>query len=214
MYISETIKERGRKCDLVMRTREKAFMKRLGEFYYDKIVKNPELLAPYIGEDELLNEFSTWNTKRSRSRYKYIMFTINFKEDVTFKEASVKVLKAIKKVWIINYYYSWEWRNGGEGMHIHLRTRIKDGKKTYDCKREMYNTFKNLVGNKLHVNVRYSNDDDCFIKYIRGLKLKNGEYEQKPNHEWDTVMRKKYHLKDFYSGGDNSEEEKKILEAQ
>lgn len=196
IYTQGNIVTIGRRMDMVEQVKEKMIMKRIGEWYYDKICKKPEVFERYlIGPD--LDEFSHWNAKRTRIRWKYIMFTINFKPEISLIMADIKVKKAIKKKWIVRYMYCWEWRDRNEkGMHVHMKVELKDGKSPYECRREMYNTFKSLVGNKQHVNSRYSNEEGCFVQYIKGYRYK-GDIRSSKN-DWDGKIREDLGLRPYY----------------
>lgn len=155
---------------LFYKMKEEGIKKLLKEFWYDKALEETSVFEDYIPED-MLEEVVEYTSKRNRnSRYKYAMFTINFKEKVTLKNAMKKFEKFRTKKWIEKSMSCMEWRGLYLGMHLHSKVWIKDGKRIYDCKREVYNTFKDLVGNKMHVNVRYSNRENCFEEYIKGYK--------------------------------------------
>lgn len=175
------------------KAKNQAINKILREYYYDAILKDPEKYmkyAPIHEHDPLCN----YIVKRTGQRWRYFMATINFKPDIDIKIAMKKLTKCLKKKWIKDYYYCWEWRKINDGMHIHLRIEPDENKKIYDCKREIYNTFKHLVGNKMHVNMRYSNKENCFIDYINGLK----DNEPKDCFEATKEMRIKYNINDIY----------------
>lgn len=174
-----------------------AKLKLYRQFSYDYLInqKDRSLITKGLGVYE--KPFIKWlNIKKQyRSSYKYILFTINFYEGIEMDLVFKKIHKALKKVWILSYMWCMEWRDLDRGMHCHIRCHIRPGKKAYDCKREMYSTFKDCVGNVQHVNYRASNIEDAFIPYIKGLK--NGK--NKDTHVLDTKMRKKYNLKDVYT---------------
>lgn len=162
-------------------SKTRAIHKLFKEYHYDQIKKNPNSVLRYIPKSEQ-DIFINYISKRTNTRYRYIMFTINFREDVTFQQAEKKFMKYAKKRWIKNTISCFEWREKNKGMHIHSRAELSSKKVPYECKREVYNTFKNLVGNKLHINVRYSNDENSFINYINGFK-KNKPKEGSDNNK-------------------------------
>lgn len=140
------------------------------EFWYDFYMKDPEALK-FQYPKSIGNDLCEYLTKRGRSRYKYIMFTVNPREGTSVELFNNKIEKCLKKVWIKNYIACIEVRNERhEGMHCHIRVEVIDGKYSYDCKREVYNTFKHLVDHKLHVNARYSNREGAFVEYVKGFK--------------------------------------------
>ncbi|WP_445775567.1 hypothetical protein, partial [Shewanella sp.] len=172
----EDTEEKFRKLKVFTIAREKAFEKLFKEFWYDKSLKTAEITDDYIPE-VCKEEFQKYVGKRGKARYKYLLITINFKPDVDFEMAYKQFEKYTKKKWIDKCINCFEWRkemtkDDNGGMHIHSKVWIADKKNPYKCKGEVYNTFKNLVGNKLHVNVRYSNAEGCFEDYIAGLKKK------------------------------------------
>lgn len=173
------------------------------EFWYYRLTDHQDEMGNYtvckLAPDSIRSEMSNWLNKKAKMRgtkYKYCMFTINFKEEIDIEYIKKKLKKCLTKNWIEQYIYCYEWRDIDKGMHVHLKTWIKEGKVVYNCKKEVYNTFKDLVGNKLHVNVRYSNRNDCFNEYIKGYKLG----QVKPTHIHDCVMRNRLKLEAYYEG--------------
>lgn len=159
--------------------RLKALEKIMIEFNYDNIMENKEYAISYVPE-YLNEEFDNWMSDRQESlvrRHKYAMFTINFIEDISFRVMKKKVLKAISKKWVKNpiirwecrgteQHYNWKWK----GIHVHIRCEIDGNKNCYRCVGEMYNTFKDIVGCRKHVNARYGDREDSFIEYCKGYK--------------------------------------------
>lgn len=92
--------------------------------------------------------------------------------------------------------YSFEWRHKEMGLHCHIRCEVNDKTKSYDFKRSCRNTFKNLIGNMLHVNFRQSNINNAFVNYVSGRK----DGMPKKNAEGDSQMRFVNNLDDVYSG--------------
>lgn len=166
------------------------------EFWYDNWMKQ----APqhWDAEFEKPEEFHKWIQKRTTARWKYMMFT------VSPKNCSVELFvkqteKCVTKKWIKNYLYCYEWTK--EGMiHNHIRVELDEKKKKiYRCKGEIANTFKKC--GDVNINVRYSNDENAFKKYIMGEKMDNFRqmYVPKERNEEDRELRKKYGLKDVYA---------------
>ncbi len=187
------IKEK--KLQLFIQSKEKAYAKRFKEYWYDKVLEENEDISSYV-PNILKEDFQKYLGKKSGKRYNYIMFTINFKESVTFAQAYKKFVKYTKKTWIHSHYSCFEWRSLESGMHIHSKVVLTDDKvKVYRCKSEVYNTFKNLVGNKLHINVRYSNREGCFDSYIDGLKKEI----RKDCYEVTHIMRAKHSIPNVFT---------------
>lgn len=189
----------------LIKAKDKALDKLMGEFFYDKMMDEPATIC-----EEFLHhkdEFLKWSAKRSGvDRYKYAMFTINFKVD-DLQKIKPKVEKCLKKVWIEKYLYCYEQRgvfgvNLGEGVHVHLKVWIKKGKNIYRGRGEVFNTFKHLVGNKKHVNVIYSNFEGCFEDYIKGYKKNKSSkvIERKSKYSDDVSWREREGLENFYVG--------------
>lgn len=194
------------KGDVMYRQSEKTFGKWFGEWLYDDIGKNPNAWSHNIPEF-MRKEFIDYVNTRNSNRYKWIMVTINFKENVTIKDMMKKVVKLIGKKWIKSYMHTFECRSAQMlpcgsrtygGVHWHGKLEIDEKKNAYECKRECFNTVKNLVGNELHVNVRYSNIEGCFEGYIKGIKMVNGFATKKSL--LDDDFRKKWGLKSYYVG--------------
>jgi len=177
---------------------EKAMVKLFTQYHYDQMVENPEMLKNEVPGGHW-DGFNGWMNSKGKSRYRYAMFTINWVEGLDMDLKIKKVCKILKKKWILNAIWCMEWRDVDMGNHTHIRMEIEDGKKTYDCKREVYNTVKKFVGNKMHVNVRYSNTENCFIKYVEGLKKNDsGNYVEKKFSVIDKIMRERYKLPDVF----------------
>lgn len=171
---------------------KKAIRKILMEYNYERLIKDNEVLLHMVPE-HFQEDFKTYMENRRKAykiRYKYAMFTINFKENMDYKEIYKKTLKCLEKKWIKDHLARFECRDFNKesnewiGIHLHFWCEIIDNKNVYHCKREVYNTFKHLVGNKQHVNVKYSNAPDAFKQYVLGIK--NNEY--KPNYQLDQEL--------------------------
>lgn len=177
------------------------FKKAFKEFWYDKAmtcIHSTKAFIPKAYEDE----WKEYIGNRRSKRYKYIMFTVNFKPGLKPEDVMKKVHKFHQKIWVESYLTCFEWRKPPEeGMHIHTKVWLKPDKDPYVCKREVYNTFKDLVGNSLHVHARYSNTEGCFEKYICGLR----EDEEKDTYKLSQLLRKKYKLEEIYYSTDRPE---------
>ena len=188
-----------RRKKLFIKQKEEAIKKIAKQYYYDRIKSDPEEISSYI-PTSTMEDFTKWCVKSTGQRYKYVMITVNFKDGIDSEIMWKKIYKFLKKKWIVSYIYCLEQRSItelelGKGIHMHCRVELKEGAKPYECKRQTYNTFKHLVGNKLHVNCRYSNKPECFIDYIKGYK--NGVI--KPTTKMDIKWRKQNLYKDLYT---------------
>lgn len=184
-----------KKRDFAVECFEKAAKKVACEYYYEAIHKDPGMLNNFLPDSEVENIKEYVLSKEYGQRYKYLMITVNPKEGMCLTAFHKQIRKSVKKIFIAKSMYCFEWRNIDEGLHCHIKIWLKKRKKeVYNIKREFYNTFKHLVGNKQHVNARYSNRDGCFEDYIMGMKAG----KPKDTHQVDVEMRKKHGLKDIY----------------
>lgn len=187
--------EKIRKMSLFRRSKEKDIRKLLKEFWYDKCMNESAEMDDYVPEIMQEEVYKYLGKRGDKGRYNFAMFTVNFREDVKWGLVKKKFEKYRKKVWIEKELSCVEWRDGDKGLHIHSKVWIRQPtegeRKVYSFKREVYNTFKSLVGNRLHVNVRYSNKKGCFDEYI--MRIKGGE--KKKNFENNVVNRVKLGVK-------------------
>lgn len=176
---------------------EKARKKIIQEFLYERLRNTPEKIIELLPKNDH-KEYIAYNKERNSSRYKYVMCTVNFKEDISIKVILKKIEKALAKTWVIQAMYCLEQRaeygEDASGIHAHIKIWIREGKNPYKCKGELYNTFKGVVGNKLHVNMRYSNVEGCFEEYIKGYK----KGKEKKRNMADKVWRKSLGLENVY----------------
>jgi len=183
------------KKTIFMKQKTEALKKLFKEYWYDNIIHNPETVDDFL-PDHSKEDFQKYIAKRTNTRYKYIMFTINPIKDVEVEVLLKQFTKYTKKKWITQHYSCFEWRGStiDDGIHIHSKVWLHEDKNPYETKREVFNTFKNLVGNIKHINVRYSNRDYCFEDYIRGIK----DGKNKENYHNDLKIRQEHHFKDTY----------------
>lgn len=127
--------------------------------------------------------------KPEESKYIYALITVNPKDTVNITDLLKLWDKATKKKWIKDTYSCIEWRKGDKGMHIHMMVTLLPKKKSH-IHREMYSTFKVIVGNKKHVDVQVNKDCDKFIAYVDGYK----KGVRKANHLIDCELRVKHNL--------------------
>lgn len=164
------------------------------EYWYDKWMddKEFEYLDSWCPKG-LKGDMKEYIQSRGKQRWKYVFITVNPMPTVTFSEFFSKIIKAVNKVYVKDYYWCIEWREKDQGMHAHFKIELAEGKSPYQVKGEWYNTFKHYVMNKHHIHVLYTNKKEAFIDYIKGKK--NGL--PKKNAEWDQIMRKKLGLVDW-----------------
>ena len=107
------------------------------EYHYDKFLNNPSLLDDFVPA-YARGEFQKYCGKRTSKRYKYVMFTINFKEGVDMDDVKKKYVKYVMKKWLLKSMSCFEWRKMDKGMHIHSKVWLDEEKNPYECKREVY----------------------------------------------------------------------------
>lgn len=166
------------------------------EFWYDRLIDMGFMECPNKKIEEEMSEWLKEKSSYKKTKYKYMMATINFKPGIELEMAIKKINKCLKKKWIVSWYWCMEWRSIDMGMHCHIRIETDGKKNCYQCKREVYNTFKNLVGNKKHVRLDYGIRKDSFINYVKGIKLG----KPKSTSEINKIMRLKFNLINFYNG--------------
>lgn len=185
---------RSKGTDLFKKAVERAISKTICDFYSDYIRNHPNIILRELPMN-LEDDYRRWDANR-KGVYKYALATINFDQNkCTIEEMLNRMDKICRKIWIEKYIYCFECRDKEyNGIHVHMKIWIKDGKKPYECGREIYNTVKHVVGNRQHVNMRYSNIEGCFEPYIKGVK---GD-AMKKNHKYDLEFRQANGLKDLY----------------
>lgn len=135
-----------------------------------------------MGFEELIANSSEKDTgimmaerKKTQRGVKYAFIVVNPMEGVLIKNFIFKIKKACNKVWIKRFMWQLEQRGKteddmGMGMHCNILVETNRYKKRSEIQREMYNTFKRMVGNGLHVCIRCGNDSGNFERYMRGEK--------------------------------------------
>lgn len=132
----------------------------------------------------------------------FLFFTINLKPEVQSDfDTILKVLyRAGSKVWVNRWIAVLEHRGSEEhmGTHVHMLVEKKiryETKRPSACKQEMYNTWKKMVGNELHVNMQKNMFAYKFLKYVLGQK-KSAQKRNQVN--LDRLWRQQMGLQDTY----------------
>lgn len=150
---------------------------------------------------------------------KYMFFTINPKPHVNIEAIKTAMSKTVSKTWIQagEYYYVYEQRKTEEhyvtrprlqsntvGFHIHMILFAK--KKPCHAQREIYNTFKDYVGNVKHIDYKQYKMDVLpkSFAYIKG----NKQASKMPHAYADPIMRKELLLKQYYTNISESEDDR------
>lgn len=174
--------------DLIEKARNKAIYSTYLDYYKDKFTRDPTSMEE-ITLIPVENDLKLFCMAKNRGiSYKYLLITVNFKPEIEWDDdLKKKILKFWKKKWITKSVSCIEFRTiDGTGMHMHSKVWLKEGKKWTDCKREVYNTFKEYVGNKQHVNIVGTYRDGAFDDYVNGIK--GGQ--KKVNYAADLAFRK------------------------
>lgn len=149
------------------------------------------------GETEFNERVDRYYDRYSSSK-KYCLLTVNPNMDVPLGYLIQQTEKCTKKKWFSDYIYCYEQRSEnmedlGKGIHMHML--FKCGKKSQrDIKKEVYNTFKNMVKNNLAINFKFTNDWDGCEKYIKG----NKSIDKLRKVECDKLWRIGMELLDYY----------------
>lgn len=187
------------KVSIELEEMEKAYRKHLQTLLFDKMNNEPYIMFKELATDGIYKELCEYVAKKNENKWKYLFITVNFKDydlgdDELIGKLLQKTRKIVTKKWVTKAMWCYETRGLMKGLHVHMKIWVDPKKKIYDCQREVYNTVKDHVGSKRHVDRRYSNIEGCFEDYIKGIKGK----VQKENHANDTLFRKKYGLDDVY----------------
>lgn len=158
------------------------------KYYKDDIEINP---LEYLRLDEDDDVIQWLKSKPTGLGYSHTFITVTPKSTVTFKELNNKVKKALKKKWIKSAHYCYEWRNGDEGLHLHMLVEFVKTKKPSHVHREFWSTFKNLLGEcKKNVTVINTNKPANIMQYLKGYK--DGQPKRNAGH--DIINRTKLNI--------------------
>lgn len=175
---------------------QQALKKWYKQYYYDYYGDKEDLLLTAIPTHQK-DHFKKWHSSRSGSRFRFVFVTVSPYTNVRFKDFYKRVLKSLKKKWIVSSISCLEWTENEDntediwyngGLHFHTRLEL-DGKDPYRVKREFYNTFKHHCEPQC-IQTRYSNREDSFIEYIKGYQ----DGKKKDCYEVSEKYRKKYDL--------------------
>lgn len=159
---------------------------------------NRTLVMPHKDDDfkeRVLRFLRTYEEDQKKKSY---MITINWNSNSHSVEELQPVLaKVLSKKWINKYSLTHEQRGEilplmGKGYHVHLLVQDVD-KIPSQVHREVYNTVKDYVGNKKHVDVQLIKN--CWLQdkldYIAGKKFDSDKHQKLAI---DEVFRKTYRL--------------------
>lgn len=160
-----------------------------------------DIMYKYYKDQINQGEYPEMEKYLNRAEKPFIFLTVNPKPSVNLLELKKAVEKCHTKKWIAEFAYAYEQRGiiPGEypGIHVHSIIKYRE-KKLSEIKREIQNTFKNLIGNAKHCDIKvlitkFLPDKE---KYIQGLKGDEEKFAKSLN---DINMRKDYGLDRIYS---------------
>ncbi len=189
-----------KKTDRYKKCLNKVIEKRMEMIISYHIDKNPEIMMNQM-EGELWKSMVTaYNNRRNKiSKKDYIFLTVNPMESIGLTEFIKCVKKCMRKKWFHDILYCYEQRGEnleemGIGKHMHALIRFDKKKSKRDALKEIFNTFKNIVGNPKHVNIQYTNDKEKIKDYIMGIK----EIDKMKKVEFDKIWRENNNLSSKY----------------
>jgi len=172
------------------------------------------LLASIPKEDvEEFNQLQTasQNRKANNSKAYALFVTINPKlnaiTQANFEALDKCVKKCLGKVWIKEYAYCYEQRGETEdtmnGLHCHIMIN-RNGYKLNHSKKEIKNTFKNIIGNDSHCDIKDMQKDWIPEKVSGYMCGKKTGLNKKGNPKElacsvDPIMRQQLNIKSLYS---------------
>ncbi len=157
------------KIEREIRVLNKVVDKLLGQMLEGDIINRDDFPWNRFVTDRYVDKMKNYCKNRRGVSYRWCLLTVNPIKEIGEEELLKKSLKCAKKCWIKHAEWCLEWRNEAEGLHMHMAIEIEAMKKPSEMRRECYNTFKNLVGNPQHVNMKFSNQ--CpFNNYVKGTK--------------------------------------------
>lgn len=172
---------------------------------------NPSLclsgnIGCHVGLDicEACKTYSDMLLKKQSKRRRYIFVTVNVKPGTTLEDLQSKMVKFISKKWVTDLVYTFEQRsediNNVDGLHTHMLVYIPK-KRPSEVNREIYSTFKHIVGTKKSINVNYIPLEWVMDKlnYIAG----NKEEAKMAKVCVDRLWRAQNNLSDIYTHGEH-----------
>lgn len=198
------LQEHSEHISRIRRAKEKALDKIL-TFAYENYYKNDvNRMVNRFWDKSEIEIISNYIKKCKGGSYKYAFITVN-PNSITNDNLThfiKKIDKCCRKIWVERCLWCLEQRGDsreladqGHGIHAHILLEIKNGKRSSEIRRETYNTFKHLVGNRNHVNIIFSMVDSNFVNYISGQKK---DPSKQVKSEMDLYWRGLMELKPIY----------------
>lgn len=176
------LKTMGEKVDYVIN--EVGFLKAVGNYsknmWIDRLQEDPaKYLSQYACAKDLIEYIETENELGPSSKYVFIVVNPSPEAQLNLPKLIELASKAMSKVFIEHYIMSFEQRGVldspefGTGIHMNfliVKNEQNMKKKPKRIADEIYNTFKNVCGNRMHVVHRYAANPENFLNYILGEK--------------------------------------------
>jgi len=147
--------------------------------YYEEVAReDPKLATSNSKVLHMLEYLKKKEVQEDEQGYcsEWVFITVNPKPGTTVKNFQKLVVSAVSKKWIGEYAYAFEWRDQSEGLHVHILLTKPHNKRPAQVHREFTNTFKHVIGNPQHVNVKYLYTPEAVAKryhYLYGDKAES-----------------------------------------
>ncbi len=181
------------------------------------LIKQKQMLMLKLGrgppdQQSLYDEVQQLKLEDSNRKVKWCFFTLNFIEDITIEQILNVMHNIVNKCWMrkIPWWYCIEQRGNslstmGQGLHVHLLMPKPKDKQPYNCKDEIYNSYKQfcklpkkqVLNNHLLMIPQEWKDEK--IEYMKGNKTKDLDGSKALKVKFDRIFRNKFNLEDLYS---------------
>lgn len=181
------------------------------------LLKQRKMLLLRLGkgppeQQSLYNEVQELKEQERNKKLKWCFFTLNFVEDIQIEQILNVMHNIVNKCWMkkLQWNYCIEQRGFdlktiGQGLHVHLLMPKPKDKQPYNCKDEIYNSYKQFC--KLpkkqvfekHLLIIPQEWVEEKMEYIKGIKHKDPDGSKALKVKFDKIYREKNNLKDLYS---------------
>lgn len=179
------------------KAKEKVLTNAFTQLYTQQIYTNKPLDDRILKHAQMLTQKSLKLRKKKRSS-EYYFVSVSPESHHTIEDLKYKVEKYVDRKLCVGTIYAYEWNKRGI-PHVHILVRQLEYSDT-DFRKNTYNSFKTLVGNKKCVDIRAIPEDwvDDKIDYIKGDKW---DIEKEELIKIDIQNRLEYRLEPFYTTG-------------
>ncbi len=143
---------------------------------------------PYTPKDEGLLQMLKDQAKSVTTKPPFMLVTVNPRPGVEYTELKKSVEKFLRKKTISQYFYAYEVRDDGNGVHCHIL--LKYDIKPYDFKRGAKNTFKDIcdTSNPHCLNFKFIDEDTLpqKVQYLLGQKTDSKQKGVSATQIWRT----------------------------